>query len=241
MGLQNWGEPGLTRYTEDTGISLPVEVVTDGDWKWLEVGFDSPEILMGNASIGWHYLPTRCRVWLERSDTLAVGSFYTTGFVDSPGYPIPIEGGFAYVIRSIYPADAKVKTAALTAGFSGGGDTRNNPIVALTIADTVQALPNFPYSMPTNAAQLQTDLRAAGWAGATVTASSATVWFIVIPNVSLTDWNMLNKVYWASYAFTDAMGNASTSDGQGFSGTYVDSNNVTIKPAQFVRLGVAKI
>ncbi|MEI6674947.1 MAG: hypothetical protein WCO57_07195 [Verrucomicrobiota bacterium] len=148
---------------------------------------------------------------------------------------------YEYAARLIYPRDAKVKTAALTAGFASGGDTRNNPFTAITIADTVQSLPNFPYTMPGGAAQLQTDLRAAGWTGATVTASSATVWSIVIPNVSLTDWSMLNKVYWASYAFTDALGNASTSDGQPFSGTYVDSNNVPIKTKQFVRLGVAKL
>ena len=241
VGLESWGEPGLNRYTEDTGLSLPVEVVTDGDWKWFEVAFTSPEILFGNASIGWHYPPTRCRVWLESSDTLAVGSFYTTGFVDSPGYPEPVIGGYAYCARSIYPVDAKVKTAVLTIGFTSGGSALNNPFTAITIADTVQSLPNFPYTMPTNAAQLQTDLRAAGWTGATVTATSATVWNVTIPNVPLSDWNMLNKIYWPEYSYTNEMGGTSTSDGISFFGTYVDSNNVVIKTKQFVRLGVAKI
>ncbi|MEI6674460.1 MAG: hypothetical protein WCO57_04700 [Verrucomicrobiota bacterium] len=240
-GLEAWGEAGVIRYTENTGISMPIEIVTDGDWKWAEVGFISPEILQGNAMIGWIYPPTRCRTWMERNDTLVIANFQTTGFVDATGYPIPVLGGFAYAVRSIYPVDAKVKTAALTAGFTSGGDTRNNPITALTIADVVQSLPNFPYTMPGSAAQLQADLRAAGWTGATVTASSATVWSIVIPNVPLTDWNMLNKVYWPEYAFTDALGNAITSDGQSFAGTYVDSFNVPIKPKQFIRMGVRKL
>ena len=241
IGLAAWGEPGLLRYTENTGISLPTEVVTEGDWKWLEVAFTSPEILFGNASIGWHYPPTRCRVWLERSDTLVVGSFYTTGFVDSPGYPEPVLGGYAYCARSIYPVDAKVKTAAMVVGYTSGGDTRNNPFTAITIASTVQNLPNFPYTMPTHAAQLQTDLRAAGWTGATVTASSATVWNVTIPSVPLTDWKMLNKIFWAEYTYTDMMGETATNDGISFQETYVDSNNVAIKTRQFVRLGVAKI
>jgi hypothetical protein len=241
VGLESWGHPGLNRYSEDGGKNMAVEVVTDGDWKWLEVGFTSPEILFGNASIGWHHALSRCRVWLERSDTLAVGSFATTGFIDAPGYPIPVLGGYAYAARLIYPVDAKVKNAALAVGYTSGGDTRNNPFTAITIADTVQSLPSFPYTMPTHAAQLQTDLRAAGWAGATVTATSNIIWSITIPNVPLTDWVMLNKIHWAEYAYTDNLGNAAVNDGISFAGTYVDSNNVVIKPKQFVRLGVAKL
>jgi hypothetical protein len=241
VGLESWGHPGLNRYSEDGGKNMAVEVVTDGDWKWLEVGFTSPEILFGNASIGWHHALSRCRVWLERSDTLAVGSFATTGFIDAPGYPEPVLGGFAYVARSIYPADAKVKTAALAVGYTTGGNVLNNPFTAVTIADEEVDLPNAPYTMPTDAAQLQTDLRAAGWTGATVTASSATVWAVTVPGVPLTEWVMVNKIHWAEYSYTDALGNAATSDGISFQGTYVDSNNVVIKPCQFARLGVAKI
>ena len=130
----------------------------------------------------------------------------------------------------------------MTAGNpdAGGGshDPRMNPFIALPVGGVVQDLPNFPYTMPEDAAQMQTDLRALGWAGATVSATSDVRWQIVIPEVSLTAYVTDTSVYWPDFLVPDMYGNLTNhSSHWAFTGAFVNSANVrTRNSRQFARL-----
>lgn len=130
-------------------------------------------------------------------------------------------------------------TAQLGINGNISPDIRNNLFTGLTLAGVVQTLPNFPYTMPGDAATLQTDMQAAGWAGATVTASSSTIWEILVPNVSLTAYGQANKIAWPIYQNgTDMFGKPTYSSGADFYGACVDSSGTIIKGKAFGRLKI---
>ena len=242
-GLDAWGHAGLERYYSGTGTEtvLASEIVKDGSGWWYEVGFISPERLDGNASTGWTYRNDRLHVWLEWSEDLI--NWSTGPFVDAPGNPVPVLGGFAYSARSIYTQDSLVKTGAmLVTSTTDAGDSRNNPLTALTVKNVVQTLAHAPYTMPTDAALLQTDLRAIGWTGATVVATTDVDWQISLPTVDFTAYNTITKIFWPSYLVPNDTGAVvNPCDGFLFAGTYIDPNRFRCAlNKQFARLGIRK-
>lgn len=52
-------------------------------------------------------------------------------------------------------------------------DRYGKSITGITLFRSAVSLPNYPYAMPSQASALQTDLRAAGYTGATVSSTSA--------------------------------------------------------------------
>jgi len=216
----------LTRIVDENGAN--------GWEKWFDVGFDVPEILSGSAAStligsGVSYE----LIWSED-----LGSWVTGRFVDCAGSPVDNGNGtWRYWCRSIYPCRAEHSTAHLWAEpTEGQQDTRNNPLTALRIAGALQSLPHFPYTMPTAAAQLQTDLRALGWTGATVTATSAVAWRIDIPSVPVSSYEIDSKIYWPYYISYGGLF-AFVVDGLNFSGIFLNGAGVqTNMTTQFCRL-----
>ena len=242
-GIEAWGHPGIERYSDPSSLlNLANEIVTEAAAKWYEVGFLSPELLDGNAQTGWIYRSGRVHVWLEWSDDLI---HWSTGkYVDAPGSPEVIKGGILYSARSIYSQDSVVKTGHMWCESSSvyGGDTRNNPFTSLTLNNVVQSLPNFPYTMPTGAAQMQTDLRALGWTDVTVVATSDIDWKIEIPGVNFTAYSTKNFVGWPDYLVPDYFGNlVNHCNGFNFTGDFVDPNGLRCTlNKQFARLGIRR-
>jgi len=207
---------------------------TNGWEIWFDVGFDVPEILTGSASAGWTgsaatYLP----IWSEDLTTWLTGKFS-----DCAGNPVDNgDGTWRYWMRSMYPVDSETKTGSIQSQNSG--DVRNNPLTSLVIDSVAISLPHYPYTMPGDAATMQADIRAAGWSGATVTATTASDWSIIIPVVSISDFGVNSAVSWPMWSYTDSVGFYREVAGAGFDGIFVNSSAVrTFVPKQFFRLKI---
>jgi|GEM_PF-6780221 len=229
-------DPLLFRNTEATGAN--------GMEKWLEVGFIACDEmgLSGSAATGWADVNHLLRLTLERSENLTA---WTHGeFADCAGSPVKnSDGTHTYWARSPFPMDSKIKTGSVVFCSTNYQDSRNNPLTSLTISGVVQALPGFPYTMAADAARLQADLRAYGWAGATVTANSATDWTITILGVNMTTYLSTHKVYWPGYLTADMFGAmTNTSNGLLAFGNWKNSAGVrTYVDKQFARQGLTLI
>lgn len=228
-------------HSADLGIVLDYRIVTTTTDRWFEVGVPmlaAQPMESGNASAGWLWLNGFIRLHLEWSEDLVhwhVGKFADSGTPQA----IVIDGqdSLIYWARSMYSVDSKVKTGHMWCEQIGG-DTRNNPFTGLTLNNVVRSLPNFPYTMPTHAGQLQTDI-AAIFQGATVTATSDVDWRIDVPEVNFTAYSTLNKIYWPEYHVPDYLGNlVNHDDGAIFQGEFVNASGVRCAlNKQFARLG----
>ena len=232
------GMPSLlgTRITEDdTG---------NGPEKWFECGFPIRDIddMVGNASAGWTTLHGFFRLVLWWSENLAdwsVGKFISVGTTLETLDGIDCT---VYWARSIYPVDSMIKTGQLMAANSG--NTRNNPIISVVINGEIQDLQHYPYDMASGTARalLQADLRASGWTGATVTATSVLDWKIILYGVNLSDYGVNSYAAWPLWYTYDPMGNPVTVSSQHFTGEFLNSVGIrTAVPKQFARLGVTSL
>lgn len=219
-------------------------VVDDAGEKWFEMGFAMDHLLSGNPAAGWTDAGNYFRIDYEWSPDLVTWS--AGKFVNAPTPVINNgDGTWQYWARALNPVDAAVKSGDIrvSSGYNGqlgnivSGDTRNNPFTALTIAGVAQALGGFPYTMPTDAARMQTDIRALGWTGATVESSSSTVWRIIIPAINYTSYAQSSKVFWPVYLVADMFGVVNQPvDGAGLTGTLVDAAGTPIFNKAFGRL-----
>lgn len=216
-------------------------VVLDAGESWFEFGFRLSADLLGDATTGWTDADGFFRIDAEWSRDLIT---WTGGkFVPAPVPVVTLAGGQKqYWSRAIHPRDSAIKTGQIfnASGVNGwSGDARNNPFTSIVIAGAVQALPNYPYTMPTDAAKLQTDLRAAGWPGTVVEASDNTHWSVTIPDVGLTQFSKLNRIYWPVYLIADMYGNlVNPIDGTDFYGEFIDPAGNSVESKGFARLKI---
>lgn len=219
-------------------------VVDDAGEKWFELGFTMDHLLSGNPAAGWNDAGNYFRIDYEFSHDLV--TWAAGKFVNAPTPVINTgHGTWQYWARALNPVDAAVKSGniVVSSGFNGqlgdigNNDTRNNPFTAMTIAGVAQALGGFPYTMPTDAARMQINIRALGWTGATVEASSATVWRIIIPGVSYILYSQFSKVFWPVYLVADMFGVINNPiDGADLTGLMVDAAGTPIFNKAFGRL-----
>lgn len=230
------------------GDGLVYRLVNDGAEIWWEVGFLAPSNdLLGDAANGWTDAGGFLHLRFHRSENL---TSWDNEFIPAPGTPVAMGGGdYMYYARSRFPQNSVVKSGQIrlsSGSYDGlpgsiGSDSRNNPFTAMTIGGVVQALGGFPYTMPGDAARMQADLRARGWSTATVTASSDTVWEIIVPGVSLTSYSQASRVSWPQYLVADMFGVVNTPvNGGDLAGEYVNAAGVrTAVLKQFARLGIS--
>ncbi len=220
-------------------------VVDDAGEKWFEMGFAMDHLLSGNPAAGWTDAGNYFRIDHEWSPDLVTWS--AGKFVAAPTPIVDIGGGFyEYWARALNPVDSAVKSGEIriSSGYTGqlgniSADTRNNPFTSLTIAGVVLALGGFPYTMPTDAARMQTDLRVF-YPTATVEASSDTVWRIIVPTVNYTSYAQTTKVFWPVYYVADMFGNVvNPVDGASFAGTLVDAAGTPLFSKAFGRLKIS--
>lgn len=224
------------------GTRITEEDVGSGAEKWFEVGFPvrSTDDMAGNSEAGWTTLNGCFGLAMWWSDNLAdwaIGKFTSIGITTET-----IDGVACsvYWSRSIYPVDSSIKYGQIAARNSG--NARNNPLTSLVINGVIQNLLHYPYIMPGGAAQMQADIRAAGWAGATVTAATALDWEITIPSVDLSGYGVNASVSWPIWYSYDPMGNPVSVSIQSFAGEFINSVGVrTAVPKQFARLGITPL
>lgn len=220
-------------------------MVLDGNQRWFEFSFRMDHLLSGNAGAGWTDAGNYFRIEPEWS--LDLINWSMGKFIPAPVPAVDLGGGvYEYWSRAIHPQDSAVKSAQISArsrtawdGYgSVAGDTRNNPFTALTIAGVSLALGGFPYTMPADAARMTTDLQPF-YPGSTVTASSAVIWDIIIPNVNLTAFTQRNFLSWPGYYVADMLGALTVLiNGTDLGGNYVNAAGEAIYPKAFARLKI---
>ena len=232
------------KHSQKIEVPLMYRKVTTSTDVWFEVGV--PVLascpFSGNSAAGWTWLNGFFGLqlyWSENLTSWSVGKFTDSGSPESA--TIDGESCLIYWARSIYSIDSKVKTGHMWVEYSSSypGDSRNNPLNALTINNIVRALGGFPYTMPTDASRLQADLRAAGFTDAIVTAASDVVWRIDLYGINFVAYATTNKIYWPQYLVADMNGVVNSPvNGIDFQGEFVNSSGVRCTVSkQFARLG----
>jgi len=144
-------------------------VVNDTDQKVFEVGFAIDHEMTGNAATGWTDSGNYLKFEIQQSDDLVTWNMGR--FLPAPVPVVDLGGGnFQYWARCVVP----IKWVETLIDFRASSTRYGKDITAMGILGIDVYLPNFPYSMPADAAQLQTDLRANGYPDSVVTADTTT-------------------------------------------------------------------
>lgn len=222
-----------------TGLPpVKYRTVEDGGRKYFEFGFVSQDLLAGNPATGWTDPMGFVNLFVQWSDNLA--NWAVGKFLEAPVPVVAVGDAYEYWVRAINPIDAISKTGtALIASNNGNGDSRNNPFTGITIAGAAVALPNFPYTMPGDASQMQTDLRAAGYAGATVVSTSGVDWSITLPDLVFDIYGIETWVSWPAYTVMDIIFNVEISVARRYAtAALVDDEGNKIERAAYARLAI---
>lgn len=167
-----------------TQATIESHVVEDTTGRWFEVAVELPAAFAGNGADGWtgviheDYGPVT--VGLSWSADLTNWMALLAGWSAAPGaWPESISSGTRKRWRARFEVPLAWKNALVDLRMT---TTRaGKTVTAVNFLGTALSLPNAPYAMPADAAQLQTDLRAAGVTGAVVTTSAGS-WSAVIRN-----------------------------------------------------------
>lgn len=152
----------------DANVEHSVVIVDDATAKWFELEIILPGDFDGNPVDGW--TDGTIHLGLFWSETLT--SWVSGGWIAAPGKTTVTlgDGRKKHFARfATTPLFWKTVMIDLTAT----SDRYGKSITGLTIYQTPVSLPSYPYDMPSEAAQMQTDLRAAGYTGAVVSSVSA--------------------------------------------------------------------
>lgn len=152
----------------DANVVHDVVIVDDATAKWFELEITLPGNFSGNPADGW--TDGTIHLGLFWSETLT--SWVSGGWIAAPGKTTVTLGDgrekhFArYATTPLWWMEVMIDLTAVSTRYG-------KSITGLTIYRTAVSLPNYPYDMPGEASQLQTDLRAAGYTNATVSSVSA--------------------------------------------------------------------
>ena len=153
-------------WLRDTQINC--STVDDSVARWMEVSFRLPDWMTGDPVNGW-FGPG---IWVGLQWSGDLAAWETGGFYPAPGKPPEKEAGgwIRWHARHCTPAVWFNAVVDLEIESSLYG----NSITAITAPNGLISL-SYPYAMPGAAATLQSALRAAGWAGATVESTAGTL------------------------------------------------------------------
>lgn len=163
-------------FDPDMGGCLSV-IVDDTANKFFELHWLMDEEMTGSVEDGFtHPSDSRLTFVVERSEDLVT---WTTDFLNVVAPEDQMDGTWLYKARASVLVGSVTKTGQLSLSMPTP-DPRSNPIISITLADVELTLPNYPYDMPGDAATLQADLIAEGFAGATVTDLSAGAYWVTV-------------------------------------------------------------
>lgn len=208
-------------------------IVSSGGNKYFEFGIRLNGVMDGSPESGWTDADGYFTMIPEYSTDLI--NWQLGKFITPAADAITAHGGgkFTYWHRAINLVAASTITGAL---IFTSQDSRHDPITSIVLQGTAVSLPNYPYSLPAAAAQLQADLIAAGRAGATVTSTATGFWVVTIPVVNFSS-SGLNSIIFPSYTVSNPLGNSTVSNINPV-GTFVDLNGIPINPSGFARLKI---
>ena len=145
--------------------ALSCHMAEDSEAMWMEVSFVSGFEWIGSAGSYWTDPAGLWRMHLESSTDLRVwrlGEFRDVSLLAHAE-------GWEYRARAAVPNYWQDVMVDLSAESNRWGKS----IVGMTVMDEAVDLPGYPYAMPSDASRLQSDLRTAGYADASVVSSSA--------------------------------------------------------------------
>jgi hypothetical protein len=238
QGGEVWPNEGIERHDVDGTFPVIHRIVEDDGRKWFEVAFIASQLMQGDAVTGWSDEDGYIYTFFQYSEDLVAWS--NIGFLPAQATARP-DGTWEHWARAALPVNASPKTGAI-ASFStdANGDSRNNPFTGLRIGGIDLDLPNFPYTMPGDAAQMQTDIRAAGYPNATVTAASDIAWQILIPDVEIFEFQTNSFVSWPPYQIANPImpDEPITIQSRMLVGDFFDIDGNRVVTRAFARLGI---
>jgi len=168
-------------------VALPdtvMRMADDAEGEWLELGFLSAVELIGSPSDGWTDADGYVTIRVQNSFDLE--TWMSGNWIPSPTSPVIAngDGTFWYWSRSTTPRFWK----NLLIDNRIGSNRHGKSITNIKLAYSTVTLPGYPYAMPAQAATLQADLIAAGYAGCTVQTSAADI------SVDITNYYYANSL-----------------------------------------------
>lgn len=143
-------------------------IVVDTLAEWFEFGFRIDTELAGNSAAGWTDSGNYLKIEAQQSEDLV--SWNMGKFLPCSVPAIHLgDGVWEYWGRSTVP----LVWNSVMVDMELVCDRYGKSITDISLFRSTISLPNYPYAMPSQAATLQVDLRAAGYTGATVTSTSA--------------------------------------------------------------------
>jgi hypothetical protein len=223
----------LPQISRDLSGFTSTRIVSSGGNKYFEFGLRLNGYLDGSPETGWTDADGYFTMVPEYSTDLI--NWELGKFTTPPTDAITAHGGgsFTYWHRAINLVSSSVITGAL---IFTSEDSRHNPITSIVLGGVAISLPNYPYSLPSAAAQLQADLIAAGRAGTTVTSTATGFWVVIIPviNLAISGGSI---IFFPSYTVINP-GGPSTVGSVYASGAFVDVDGIPINPKGFGRLKI---
>lgn len=145
--------------------------VRDTGGFWFEFGFRVDTALTGNAAAGFADAGNYVALSIEHSLDLQTWSLGK--FLPAPVDPVidNEDGTYTYWSRCIEP----ITWANVMVDFRSASTRYGKSITSISIFNEHVVLPRYPYAMPSQAALLQADLRSAGYDGALVTSTPASI------------------------------------------------------------------
>lgn len=148
---------------------VPHRIVSAVEATWFEFAWSSNELLTGTAATGWTDARGLVTVTPKVSEDLAT---WTSQVIDAPGSPeLQGDGSYLYWVRGTVPLYWEQTLCDFTLASNRYGKS----VTSISLLGVAISLPGYPYALPAQKAALQADLRTAGYAGATVTSSTAAI------------------------------------------------------------------
>lgn len=154
----------------DANVVTKAVTVLDTDAYWFELEVILPGDFDGNPVDGW----TNGTISLGLFWSENLTSWVSGGWIAAPDKITETLGDgckkwfVRYETTPIWWIDVMINLTLTS-------DRYGKAITAVEVLGSSVSLPNFPYDMPADAAQLQTDLRAAGFTGALVSSVSGSL------------------------------------------------------------------
>ena len=155
----------------DANVTHRVVMVHDTSGHWFDLEVILPPDFAGNPTDGWSN--GTIHLGMSWSDDLTSWRAAGEGWDFSPGKETPETMANDWQKWFVRCVSTPVFWKSIMIDLTSISDRFGKAITGLTIYGTAVSLPNYPYEMPAQAALLQTDLRAAGYAGAVVSSVAA--------------------------------------------------------------------
>jgi hypothetical protein len=153
----------------DEHVFLTASTTADSTARWFDLEIVMPDDFTGSPEDGW----TNGTIELGLIYTLDLTNRQVVDWITTPGSSVEDlgDGGKRHYARCTVP----VQWLQTLVDFTLTCDRQGKSITSISLLRSAVSLSGFPYAMPADASRLQTDLRAAGFTGATVTSTSAAV------------------------------------------------------------------